>query len=238
MNVHRVPPAWQLPEGRQRPPLAIRPHAAAGRRGRRLLRGQPAVPGRRPGPRRTIHRSGTARGPGLRGRVVTRCASPRRGFRVAAVDLSRPMLEMVGRKAASEGVERAAGRVQPLPPGLLPRRDLRLRAVDVQHARHDPRAARPGVGRWPRPAGSSAREAGSLSTLTTSGSTSAIRQGRAWLLQQASRALFAREDLGERRMTYRGIPGMRVHLYRWGELKRRATTAPASGSTRSCRSTR
>jgi hypothetical protein len=21
-------------------------------------------------------------------------------------------------------------------------------------------------------------------------------------------------------MTYRGIPGMRVHLYRWGELKR------------------
>ncbi len=46
------------------------------------------------------------------------------------------------------------------------------------------------------------------------------RQGRAWLLQQAYRAVFAREDLGERRMTYRGIPGMRVHLYRWGELKR------------------
>ncbi len=26
-------------------------------------------------------------------------------------------------------------------------------------------------------------------------------------------------DVGDRRMTYRGIPGMEVHLYRWGELR-------------------
>ncbi len=45
-------------------------------------------------------------------------------------------------------------------------------------------------------------------------------QGRRWLLGHAFRAAFAREELGERRMTYRGIPGMRVHLYRWGELRR------------------
>ena len=32
--------------------------------------------------------------------------------------------------------------------------------------------------------------------------------------------MFDRADLGDRRMTYRGIAGMRVHLYRWGELKR------------------
>ena len=29
-----------------------------------------------------------------------------------------------------------------------------------------------------------------------------------------------RVELGDRWMNYRGIPGMRVHLYRWGELKR------------------
>jgi hypothetical protein len=44
--------------------------------------------------------------------------------------------------------------------------------------------------------------------------------GRAWLCGQAGRALFHREDLGDRRMRYRDIPGMRVHLYRYGELKR------------------
>jgi hypothetical protein len=46
------------------------------------------------------------------------------------------------------------------------------------------------------------------------------RQGREWLRAQACRALFDHARLGDRRMTYRGIPGMRVHLYRWGELKR------------------
>ena len=44
-------------------------------------------------------------------------------------------------------------------------------------------------------------------------------QGRSWLLGQAWRALFDASRLGDRRMNYRGIPGMHVHLYRWGELK-------------------
>jgi hypothetical protein len=34
-----------------------------------------------------------------------------------------------------------------------------------------------------------------------------------------------RAELGDRRMTYRGIPGMKVHLYRWGELKRELRAA-------------
>ena len=45
-------------------------------------------------------------------------------------------------------------------------------------------------------------------------------QGRLWLLGQFGRGPRGQTDLGDRRMTYRGIPGMEVHLYRWGELRR------------------
>ncbi|SIO03591.1 Methyltransferase domain-containing protein [Singulisphaera sp. GP187] len=44
-------------------------------------------------------------------------------------------------------------------------------------------------------------------------------QGRTWLLNQAKRALLQQPGLGDRRMTYRGISGMEVHLFRWRELK-------------------
>ena len=45
-------------------------------------------------------------------------------------------------------------------------------------------------------------------------------QGRRWLLGHAAKVLSRRDPLGDRRMDYRGINGMYVHLYRWGELKR------------------
>jgi SAM-dependent methyltransferase len=44
-------------------------------------------------------------------------------------------------------------------------------------------------------------------------------QGRRWLVRHAARVLSRRVELGDRRMDYRGISGMYVHLYRWGELK-------------------
>jgi hypothetical protein len=34
------------------------------------------------------------------------------------------------------------------------------------------------------------------------------------------RVLLHRDDAGDRRMNYRGIAGMEVHLYRWSELRR------------------
>jgi SAM-dependent methyltransferase len=46
------------------------------------------------------------------------------------------------------------------------------------------------------------------------------RHGRAWLLRHAGKAWLHGEEVGNRRMTYRGISGMSVHLYRWGELAR------------------
>jgi SAM-dependent methyltransferase len=50
-------------------------------------------------------------------------------------------------------------------------------------------------------------------------------QGRSWLWSQAWGACFDRSNLGDRRMTYRGIHEMKVHLYRWGELKRELRAA-------------
>jgi SAM-dependent methyltransferase len=43
-------------------------------------------------------------------------------------------------------------------------------------------------------------------------------QGRFWLMGQALKWLARRPDLGDRRMTYRGIAGMEVHLFTWREL--------------------
>jgi SAM-dependent methyltransferase len=45
-------------------------------------------------------------------------------------------------------------------------------------------------------------------------------QGRRWLLRQLPRLFRGSKEFGDRRMTYRGIPGMEVHLYRWRELRR------------------
>jgi SAM-dependent methyltransferase len=44
-------------------------------------------------------------------------------------------------------------------------------------------------------------------------------EGRGWMLRQAIKAWRGDEGAGDRRMLYRGIPGMEVHLYRWKELR-------------------
>ncbi len=45
-------------------------------------------------------------------------------------------------------------------------------------------------------------------------------QGRFWLMDQALKRLGGRPGVGDRRMTYRGIAGMEVHLFTWRELSR------------------
>ena len=64
------------------------------------------------------------------------------------------------------------------------------------------------------------------------------RQGRAWLIKHAVRSIFTRDELGERRMTYRGIPGHARPPLSLGRAEAIPALAPASGSTRSCRWTR
>ena len=143
----------------------------------------------------------------------------RRGFAVVAVDLSRPMLEMVGVKAQDAGVRLLRVEANLCRLGCFPDRvfDYALSmfsTLGMIRGRTARRRALAEACRILRPGGRLALHAHHLWLNLRD------RQGRAWLLGQACQALWPRHELGERRMTYRGIPGMRVHLYRWAELRR------------------
>ena len=217
MSVHRVPPAWQLPEGVDGPlwQYAHTPRLAAEedayfadslmfRADARVIDDRFVNPGRL-----------VDLGCGV-GRHAIRFAQ--RGFQVTAVDLSRPMLEVVGQKADSVGVDVLRVECNLCRLGCF--RDATFdyalsmfSTLGMIRGREHRRRALAEAARILRPGGRLALHAHNLWLNLRD------RQGRVWLLGQAYRALFAREELGERRMTYRGIPGMRVHLYRWGELK-------------------
>src|SRR5262249_1166420 len=143
----------------------------------------------------------------------------RRGFAVTAVDLSRPMLERVGEKAHAEGVRLLCVEANLCRLGCFPDRcfDYALSMFSTLGMIRGRAARRRALGE----AGRSLRRGGRLALHAHNlWLNLRDRQGRAWLLRHAGRIFLARDDPGERRMTYRGIPGMRVHLYRWGELRR------------------
>jgi SAM-dependent methyltransferase len=218
MNIDRVPPAWRLPEGvdaplwqyTHTPRLAAEEDAyfadhALFRADALALDERFTIPGRL-----------VDLGCGA-GRHAIRFAL--RGFPVVAVDLSRPMLERVGDKAGAAGVSLLPVEANLCRLGCFPDRvfDYALSmfsTLGMIRGRGARRQALAEAARILRPSGRLALHAHNLWLNLRD------RQGRAWLLRQAWRALFAPDDLGERRMTYRGIPGMRVHLYRWRELRR------------------
>ncbi len=217
MSTFRVPPSWRLPEGVDAPlwQYAHTPRLAAEEDAyfsdhplfevdARLLDERFTKPGR------LIDLGCGA------GRHAIRFAG--RGFRVAAVDLSRSMLEIVSQKAASAGVEllRVEAnlcRLDGFPDATF---DYALSMFSTLGMIRGSDARRRALAEWSRllrPGGRLALHAHNLWLNLRD------RQGRGWLLKHAFRTILRRDELGERRMTYRGIPGMRVHLYRWGELK-------------------
>ena len=218
MSVSRMPPAWRLPEGvdaplwqyTHTPRLAAEEDAYfAGhplfQADARVLDDRFNVPGR-------LLDLGCGAG-----RHAIRFA--RRGFAVVAVDLSRPMLEMVGVKAQDAGVRLLRVEANLCRLGCFPDRvfDYALSMFSTLGMIRGHTARRRALAeacRILRPGGRLALHAHNLWLNLRD------RQGRAWLLGQACQALWPRHELGERRMTYRGIPGMRVHLYRWAELRR------------------
>lgn len=220
MNVHRAPPPWRLPEGVNVPlweyvhtaRLAVEEDAYfAGHplfeEDARILDAHFTTPGRL-----------VDLGCGA-GRHALRFAG--RGFSVVAIDLSRPMLQTVQRKA----LELEEG------PSLLPLQANLCRLGCLADGSFDYGLSMFSTLGMIRSRAARKKALGEAARILRPGGRLALHvhnlwlnfrnpQGRLWLLGQLGRALRLQSGVGDRRMTYRGIHGMEVHLYRWGELKR------------------
>jgi SAM-dependent methyltransferase len=218
MNIHRVPPAWRLPEGvnvplweyLNTPRLAVEEDAYFA--GHPLFQADARILDERfTAPGRLVDLGCGA------GRHALRFAG--RGFAVVAIDLSRPMLQTVQRKACAQGASLLTLQANLCRLGALPDDSFdyalsMFSTLGMIRGRASRRRALREACRVLRPGG---RLAIHLHNLWLN-----LRdpQGRRWLLGQVGKALRLHPDVGDRRMTYRGIHGMEVHLYRWGELAR------------------
>lgn len=142
----------------------------------------------------------------------------RRGFPVVAVDLSLPMLKIVRTKARAQGVCVGAVQANLCQLGCLPAESFAyalsmfstLGMIRGSDARQQALAE---AHRVLRPGGRLALHAHNFWLNLRDA------QGRFWMLGQMLRSLVRGGEFGDRRMTYRGIPQMEVHLYRWPELR-------------------
>ncbi len=141
-----------------------------------------------------------------------------RGFPVTAVELSNAMLRVVGTKADALGV--AVRRVRAnlcdlrcFPDGSFDYATSMFSTLGMIRGAGARRRALAEAFRVLRPGGRLALHAHNLWL------NLGDAQGRRWLAGQLGRYALRKADAGDRRMTYRGIPGMEVHLYRWPELR-------------------
>jgi ubiquinone/menaquinone biosynthesis C-methylase UbiE len=218
MKIMRVPPAWRLPQGVDAPlweythtsRLAAEEDAYFANHPL-FLADERAVDERFVVPGRLVDLGCGA------GRHSLRFAG--RGFSVTAVDLSRPMLEMVGLKATQRSLEFTTVQSNLCQLGCFPDQlfDYAISmfsTLGMIRGREPRRRALAEARRILRPGGRIALHVHNFWLNLRD------PQGRTWLYSQVWPALFDRANLGDRSMNYRGIPGMKVHLYRWGELKR------------------
>ncbi len=218
MNWARTPPTWRLPEGvdgalwqyAHTPRLAAEEDA--------YFAGHPLFAA----DAETIH--AWFREPGNlvdlgcgTGRHAV--AFARRGFAVTAVDLSHDMLQATGSKAYEWGCRVDLVRANLCRLDCFPdqRFDYAISMFStlgmIRGAGARERALREAA-RILRPGGRIALHAHNIWL------NLGDPQGRRWLAGHLARAFTLRGELGDRAMTYRGIPGMSVHLFRWGELRR------------------
>ncbi len=145
-------------------------------------------------------------------------AFAKRGFAVTSVDLSRPMLSRVLEKASAESLDILAVRANLCRLGCFAEGSFSyaiamFSTFGMVRGASSRRKAVAEAYRLLKPGGRLALHAHNLWLNLHD------PQGRRWLLTQAWQALRRDPGLGDRRMTYRGVPGMEVHLYRWRELR-------------------
>ena len=150
------------------------------------------------------------------GRHALRMAA--RGFPTVAVELSPSMLAEVGRKAARMGV--TIGRVRAnlcrlecFPDGTFDYALSMFSTLGMIRTASARRRALAEASRILKPGGRLALHAHNVWLNLRN------KQGRRWLLERLPSILLGSSTAGDRRMTYRRVPGMEVHLYRWGELR-------------------
>ena len=150
------------------------------------------------------------------GRHALRFAA--RGFPVTAVDLSHAMLAEVARKARAAGgvpvdcVQANLCRLDCFPDATFDHAIAMFSTFGMIRGAAARRRAVVQAGRILRPGGRLALHAHNLWLNLRD------PQGRRWLAGEFGRRIMGRAELGDRRMTYRGVAGMEVHLYRWSEL--------------------
>jgi SAM-dependent methyltransferase len=150
------------------------------------------------------------------GRLSIRFA--RAGFPVTSVDLSHAMLAHLSRRADEEGlplrcVRANLCRLGAIPDGSFAYAISMFSTLGMIRGAGARRRALAEAARVLRPGGRCALHAHNLWLNLKD------PQGRAWLFGQILRILRGDPEAGDRRMTYRGIPNMEVHLYRWRELR-------------------
>lgn len=143
----------------------------------------------------------------------------RRGFQCVAVDLSRPMLEVVGDKAADLGVP-----IDRLLVNLVELDCFREATVDyaicmfstlgMVRGQANRRRVLQHVFRMLKPGGLF------VVHLHNRWYNLFDSQGRAWLASNAWRSMWRRAEFGDKEFDYRGIPNMYLHVYTLREMRR------------------
>ncbi|HEY2157878.1 MAG TPA: class I SAM-dependent methyltransferase [Isosphaeraceae bacterium] len=146
------------------------------------------------------------------------------GFPTVAVELSQSMLAEVGRKAERMGVsvDRVRAnlcRLECFPDGSFDYALSMFSTLGMIRTAAARRRALCEAARILKPGGRLALHAHNIWLNLRN------KQGREWLRGRLPSILLGSETAGDRRMTYRRVPGMEVHLYRWGELKREIRAA-------------